>query len=1411
MNRRLDLSGWLRHLFAPTKPIHKKPRPTVRPLLEALENRWLPTAYIVNTTQDILGDVTGTELTLRDALTAISNQAASGNAPAGSISNTISFAIGTTGSVQTINVGSGNVAAALPAITHQVSILGFSQGGAGYNGPPLIVLNGVSAGGTANGLDFESGSSGSEVQGLVIQKFGNDGILLNGTSGNLIVGNYIGTDVNGTAKLGNTNDGVNIRSGATANTVGGTAVGSANILSANKYGVYLTGSGTSGNVVLGNRIGTDVNGTAALANGQDGIDIRSGATANTVGGTAAGAGNLISGNGDAGVEVSDPGTSGNVVLGNRIGTDVNGTAALGNSRGVAVNRAATANTVGGTALGSRNVLSGNTNTGVSLNDSGTSGNVVLGNLIGTDVSGTAALGNTNDGVLIKDATANTVGGTATGSANLISGNGHHGVYITGSGTSGNVVLGNKIGTDQSGTAKLGNAQDGVIINQGATANTVGGTASGSVNVISANNIGIYVGGSGTSGNVVAGDLIGTDINGTAALGNVLAGVAIVNGATANTVGGGNVISGNGDGVFLQNSGTSGNLVAGNLIGTDVHGTASLGNVLRGVVIAVGGPTANTIGGTTTASRNVISANGTGVSINDPGTMGNVVLGNFIGTDITGTARLGNTNDGILFLNGSQFNTVGGTTTGAANLISGNGTGVDLTGSGTSGNVVLGNLIGTDKSGTASLGNTKDGVLIQNGATANTVGGTATGAANLLSANGYYGVRLSGSGTLGNVVLGNKVGTDQTGAASLGNGHGGVFITSGATANTVGGTVPGSANLISGNANGVYLSGSGTSGNVVVGNKVGTDQTGTAKVGNSFDGVAITSGATANTVGGTATGAANVVSGNRLFGVFITGSGTSGNLVLGNKVGTDQSGTAKLGNGSDGVFIGVGATANTVGGTAAGSANLISANRNGVNLLGTSGNVVLGNLIGTDTSGTAALGNANAGVAINAGATANTVGGTATGAANVISGNATHGVYLYDSGTGGNVVLGNKIGTDVNGTAKLGNAQDGVLIAGGASANTLGGTATGAGNLISGNGDNGVELLGAGTFGNLIAGNNIGTDQSGAPVLGNAHDGVLLWQGASANTIGGSGTAANLIAGNAANAVEIKQTLAQTIANLVQGLSRPTDTLTFDAQQHPVGTVPGALTINAPSQQVNYIDITGLNLNNAQAVDAFYGPDTADRGTALPGLTADERFVQVLYLDALGRAGSKAEIDGWAALFNGQGQAQAQAAIAAGIEHSAEGRDHLVKAWYITFLGRQAQGGEEQVWVNMLLAGQTEEQVLSQILGSAEFFNRAQTLGFGDTPNGNYVRALYQLLLNRTASAGEVAGWVNAMPQIGRQGAALGFLHSQEFRTDDFEGYYNALLHRPSDAAELNGWVMSNLDGGSVRIGFETSPEFFTNG
>ena len=310
-------------------------------------------------------------------------------------------------------------------------------------------------------------------------------------------------------------------------------------------------------------------------------------------------------------------------------------------------------------------------------------------------------------------------------------------------SNGNVVKGRQIR----------NCYAGVTITAGAQNNTIGGTTASDRNVISGNNRGVEILDYNTSGNTVKGNYIGTDAAGTAALGNTY-GVVIKAGAEGNTVGGTtagerNVISGNDEGVFISDDPTSGNTVKGNYIGTDATGTSALGNDW-GVSIASIGQT-NTVGGTTAAERNVISGNGTGVMISVGSDI--VVKGNYIGTDATGTEALPN-GRGVSIQTAGDHNTIGGTTAGERNVISGNGTGVEIEGW-TRGNTVEGNYIGTDASGSGVLPN-EVGVEIWNLAHDNTIGGTTASARNVIAHNTQDGVYVHGDETTGNTIRGNSI-------------------------------------------------------------------------------------------------------------------------------------------------------------------------------------------------------------------------------------------------------------------------------------------------------------------------------------------------------------------------------------------------------------------------------------------------------------------------------------------------------------------------------------------------------------------------------------------------------------------------------------------------------------------------------
>jgi len=334
----------------------------------------------------------------------------------------IVFTIGSTGTFQTIYPTSQ-----LPTITDPVHINGWSQGGLGYDGPPLIQIDGYNAGSSAPGLDISAGQC--TVTGLVINDFGASGIVIDTNGNNYIRGCYIGTNWNGTSADGNGYAGIYIFE-TSDNIIGWTNEEARNIISGNdSYGIVISGTtvSTSNNKVIGNYIGTDVSGTYAIGNGSDGIWV-TGTPNNIIGGTDPGAGNVISGNGDDGIELSGTYTADTQITGNYIGTNAAGTGAVGNNYGVYIN-GAIGTYLGGSTVAARNIVSGNTYNGVRISTSYASGNRVMGNYIGTDVYGTSALGNF-DGIWITgSASYNTIGGTMESMGNQIAHNTRYGICV----------------------------------------------------------------------------------------------------------------------------------------------------------------------------------------------------------------------------------------------------------------------------------------------------------------------------------------------------------------------------------------------------------------------------------------------------------------------------------------------------------------------------------------------------------------------------------------------------------------------------------------------------------------------------------------------------------------------------------------------------------------------------------------------------------------------------------------------------------------------------------------------------------------------------------------------------------------------------------------------------------------------
>jgi uncharacterized repeat protein (TIGR01451 family) len=527
-----------------------------------------------------------------------------------------------------------------------------------------------------------------------------------------------------------------------------------------------------------------------------------------------------------------------------------------------------------------------------------------------------------------------------------------------------------------------------------------------------------------------------------------------------------------------------------------------------------------------------------IVVSGPG--GDLIEGNFLGTNATGTSlpAWANTSDGIL-IDGAPGNTIGGVTPAARNVISGNSArfdprlfpagyndigAVDIKGGSATDIVVEGNYIGTDRTGTAALGNLV-GVQID-GAPGTTIGGSAAGARNVISGNGT-GISVTGAAATGTAVLGNFIGTDFSGQSTLAN-HRGIEIES--SNNTIGGTATADRNVLQG----VRFFGAHATGNLLEGNYIGTDSTGSramsvkSQPGESsiFFGVEIIAGSS-NTIGGVVAGARNIIAGggDSDGGVFITDNQGAGlplgvaanNLVEGNYIGVDVTGSQAL--------VATGATAlngiedeegtgNTIGGTTAAARNVISGNADGIDLLVTSGELVEGNYIGTDASGTTAIGNTQNG--IRDGGKADTIGGMSAAARNIISGNGygngAFGAGVYVTGTDG-VVEGNFIGTDVTGTSGLGNSHHGVLVET-SDSYTVGGTAAGAANVIAFNGtasgddgiDSFVQAVNPNLTNSIFANHGLGirivnyvtgtNDTQDAPILtlADTKNGVTTFQG-----------------------------------------------------------------------------------------------------------------------------------------------------------------------------------------------------------------------------------------------------------------------------------------------------------------------------
>jgi hypothetical protein len=851
----------------------------------------------------------------------------------------------------------------------------------------------------------------------VISNCNNEGIELSGASatGNLIEGNYIGTHATGTRALGN-DAGVDVVNSSGVNTIGGSQAGAGNLISGNPFGGILIDGTSSDNLIQGNSIGTNAAGDAAIPNGSPGFAIVPGVglygSDNTVGGTTNGSGNLISGNRADGIDIVNSTAQGNLVEGNLIGTAGDGVQSVGNQEGgVSIFYGASDNTIGGMAGGAGNIIANNSRIGINVGvDSSDNcpGNAILSNSIYNNAPLGIDLG-FNNGV-----TLNTPGGHTGGPNNLqnfpiltevLS--------FTGVST---VVLGTlNIGANSTFTLQFFSNPTA-----GPSGYGLGQTFLGSTTVITNSNgnasfqavlpvvvlaaYAISATATDSSGDtsefaqdvsVVAAvppiaalnDNYDTDINTTLTVaapgvqGNDIAagGGSFTSILVSSPAHGTLTFNSNGSFTYVPKQGYTG--LDSFTYKDDQNGQYS--NVAT-VTISVNPKTRYVTNTNPTGPGSLFQALSIAATWNSPGA--DSVLFDIPGsgpfeisltqalpaiahaTIINGYSQAGShTNDSTVGDDAVIGIRVDGTN------LPGNSTGLVVASSGVTveglsvtrfgegivvqgpgSDSISGNFMGVNPSGTSSGWGNQVGIFVT-GSSGNTIGG-ALADRNVIASNNQQGVLLE-NGVADNKIAGNYIGTDVTGVNRMSNGTGIALYDS--PNNTIGGTMANAGNVISGNNNdGVLVSsqtnGPGSTGTTIVGNLIGIDATGLTDVGNGNNGVHIVYGS-GTVVGGLTSSARNIISGNQA-GVYLENTVT-GVLIEGNYIGTDVRGFKAIGNQYDGVLLS--GTLNTVGGTTAKAANLISRNgRNGVSdgsyARSIGENLIEGNLIGTDSSGTVAI-------------------------------------------------------------------------------------------------------------------------------------------------------------------------------------------------------------------------------------------------------------------------------------------------------------------------------------------------------------------------------------------------------------------------------------------------------------------------
>lgn len=780
--------------------------------------------------------------------------------------------------------------------------------------------------------------------------------------------------------------------------------------------------------------------------GCPGHGIELGGAGNVIGGTTASEGNVIRDCSQSGIWGFGPTVTGNQILGNRIG-DEEGWNPRG-WHGIILGSGASGNTVGGSDPGARNVIT-SFEVGVRLQGAGP-GNVVRGNYIGVDPTGSFAIPNVR-GVQIDDGTHdNFILG------NVISGNWGEGIFAGG-------ILYNVSGSDADLWEPI--SLDGRME-----------LRLGSQTICQAEQE------DGTAGSCFfhanKGDFPEIQVfalhDGCGSVGPMWFTHPRTNEQVQITPGVPNTCPGPGETIFywaqpinMPSSSlvASGNVIQGNHIGTNAAGDGAIPNKSGGIRV-MRSSSDTQIGGTEPGDGNLVSGNwGSGISISG-GSQNDIVQGNYVGVDESGMDELPNGGHGIELgslsdYSGAVGTLVGGEEPGAGNVISGNyGAGVHLWFD-TNGVSIKGNRIGTNAAGDKEIGNGNQGIVVFLGAHDNVIGGPTEAERNVISGNAWAGVQMWWAAQH-NVVERNYIGLSADGSTAIPNGLAGVDIYDGASENEIRG------NVISAN------DGDGVSVGEVLYSLAGAPDDFFARI-QLDDHIEVTWA-----------GEWGIFSGDEEDG-FVGNIVFRGNptwpLVI--EVTSDDAcasvGPIWLHHLPTGSVQVTGGEDNGCTGDPTIIAYTIPIPVDYAAVF----NFVKDNLIGTNPAGDAAIPNEGAGVSLRGSSSDTHIGGPGHG--NVISGNRFNGVDL-SNGAHDVSVQGNFIGTNVAGTLPLGNGHNGVIVHEGAHNNVIGGTAPGEGNVIAFNHYDGVTVGGASSVQNTIRGNSIHSNQG---------KGIGLWDGGNA--------------------------------------------------------------------------------------------------------------------------------------------------------------------------------------------------------------------------------------------------------------------------------------------------------------------------